>query len=78
MTCRDIIMTLSVNNFDIKTFHSFPLEYQKQGKAPPPRGEETMKLKSKEEKCNESHTKLEEENHRKNRIFESYIRGRVF
>ncbi len=36
-----------------------------------------MTHKSKGDKQNEPHINLEEENHRKNRIFESYIRERV-
>ena len=70
-------MTLSVNGTSIGSLSCNLAECQKRNLEPQPRGEVPMAPKHKGEKQNEPHINLEEENNRKNRIFESYIRERV-
>ncbi|TRO55720.1 hypothetical protein E2P64_06665 [Candidatus Bathyarchaeota archaeon] len=70
-------MTLSVNKMSIGSISCNLADDQKRNCTFTPRGEVEMTPKSKGENCNEPHINLEEENHRKNRIFESYIRERV-
>lgn len=70
-------MTLSVNTISMAALSCDPVDGQKRNFDSTPRGEVPMKPESKGEKHNEPHINLEKENHRKNRIFESYIRARV-